>query len=187
MATGTQSSYIPYSRKIWWSIKFDEFTIDDACVKLILSILANTFTSATKFVRFFLTLHHQKSAVYKAPLVCPVVNQKNNVLLQLLYILYFPLHWLNWYSYTLLIGLCLTTLILSTPSYSFHYHYSIMIMLIYFLSLALRFSPMKEVHCCIKTWCWCMELSFKQAFKYIHCCCLWSYKNSSRNNQSVKL
>ena len=35
-----------------------------------------------------------KSAVYKAPLVCPVVNQKNSILLQLLHIQYY--HALCW-------------------------------------------------------------------------------------------
>ena len=37
----------------------------------------------------FLTLHHQKSTVYEASLVHPVVNWKNSVFLQLLYIQYF--------------------------------------------------------------------------------------------------
>ena len=56
---------IPYSEKIWWKIKFDELQLAILGIKLNI----NVFTS--KVCRIFLTLHHQKSAVYKAPLDLP--------------------------------------------------------------------------------------------------------------------
>ena len=86
------------------------------CVKLN-SININIFTIVLSFI---LTLDHQKSAVYKAPLVCTVVNQKKSILLQLLNIQYF-----HFTEEMLPIGLWPTTLILNTTNCSFHYQYSI--------------------------------------------------------------
>ena len=63
------------------------------------------------------------SAVYKAPLVRPVVNQKNSVLLQLAIVhLIFSLRWLNTHA-----GNWPVANYLSTPSCFFNYRYSIMI------------------------------------------------------------
>ena len=79
-----------------------------------------------------------KSALYKASLVCSVVNQKNSVLLQLWYVhLIFPCTSLKKYTCSQLACGQLRTLILSTLSCPFHYHYSIMILLIFFVSLVL--------------------------------------------------